>query len=173
MLYGKICLSRFGDLQLTWFFYSLFTGVENLVANDTVVGDPLFTVPLYIPNIADSLGLEEASLCFEIHGDHDKYFNLVSDQCISVNSHYVAADKFWNIIDEVAIRAVDNSGTCRNIRVSLDACAATVDGFDVTSRMQFDGIQIYPAGIGKRVRISVPNCNTRYSLVMWIQCHVS
>lgn len=152
---------------------SLSPGVENIFANDTVVGDPLFTVPLYIPNITLSLGLKEAALCFEIHGDHDQYFNLVSDQCVSVNSHYVAVDRFWNIIDEVAIRAVDNGGTCRNIHVSLDECAATIDGLPVTSRMQFNGIRIYPAGIGRRVRISVPNCNAQYSLVMWVQCQVS
>ena len=40
--------------------------------NDTVIGDPLFTVPLRVTNLGE-LGLGDSiSLCYEVHGDADK-----------------------------------------------------------------------------------------------------
>jgi len=55
--------------------------------NDTVVGDPLLTVP--IPNMRElGIGIDSALLCFEIHGERDSYFNLVTDKCVSVNARY-------------------------------------------------------------------------------------
>ncbi len=40
--------------------------------NDTVIGDPLFTVPLRVTNLGE-LGLGGSiSLCYEVHGDADK-----------------------------------------------------------------------------------------------------
>ena len=116
--------------------------------------------------------MQEAALCFEVHGADNKYFNLVSDECVSVNSHYVAVDRFVNIIDEIGIRTVDNAGACSNIRVSLAGCATTINGMPVTSRVSFNGVRVYPAGLGSRVRISVPNCNPQFSLVMWVHCQV-
>jgi len=63
--------------------------------NDTVTGNPLMVVPL---NVGDStrieLGLSESdrvSLCYEVHGEANQNFNLVSDMCVSVNAHYMRA----------------------------------------------------------------------------------
>jgi len=51
--------------------------------NETVVGDPLLTVP--IPNICEvGIGIDSALLCFEIHGERDGYFNLVTDKCTCI-----------------------------------------------------------------------------------------
>ena len=52
-----------------------------LIRNDTVIGDPLYTVPVF--------GTQERHLCYEIHGRPMRYFNLISDSCVSVNAHYV------------------------------------------------------------------------------------
>jgi len=88
------------------------------VTNDTVVGDPLFTVPI--------LAAMSRSLCFEVHGSADRIFNLVSDVCTTVNAHYTPMDipENGNIIDIscIGVRAVPNSGLCKNVRVELDGC---------------------------------------------------
>ena len=55
-----------------------------LVTNDTVVGDPLFTVPITVMG---------TSLCFEVQGLANRIFNLVSDVCTTVNAHYTIASK--------------------------------------------------------------------------------
>lgn len=40
--------------------------------NDTIIGDPLFTVPLRVTNLED-VGLEQdLSLCYEVHGEPDR-----------------------------------------------------------------------------------------------------
>ena len=139
--------------------------------NDTVVGDPLLSVPLNA-NAMDGLNLnlngKRPSLCFEIHGEEDKYFNLVSDDCVSVNARYVKLNEFMNVINQVAIRTVDDAGTCRNISVDLDSCLPTVDGMQLTSNLRENGvyIRIYRG----HVRVSVPNCNGTSHLVMNVIC---
>ena len=108
------------------------------------------------------------SLCFEIHGEANQYFNLVSDDCISVNARYARLDQYFNIIDQIAIRAVDDASMCRNISVDLDTCLPTMDGVQLTSNFRENGVfvRIYP----NRVRVSVPNCNGTSHLVMNVIC---
>ena len=49
--------------------------------NDTVIGDPLYTVPILVSNEQlSSLNLDSLSLCYEIHGDSGQWFNLVTDE---------------------------------------------------------------------------------------------
>ena len=51
-----------------------YSRAENVLTrvNDTVIGDPLFTVPLRVINLGE-LGLGgRLSLCYEVHGDADK-----------------------------------------------------------------------------------------------------
>ena len=83
------------------------------LVNDSVIGDPLMTVPLHLSNtsVFENIELTEnevVNLCYEIHGRAGEYFNLVSDSCVSVNAHYRKAHQLlgYNIIDEIAVRAV-------------------------------------------------------------------
>ena len=134
--------------------------------NDTVIGDPLLTVPLLVSNL-DNLGLDQnLSLCYEVHGQSDKYFNLVSDICTSVSAHYIGVSSF-NVIDEIGVRAVDNSRNCRDILISKESGGTvTVDGEAVT-RFSEGGISVRK--YQHHVRIAVPNC-AHVDLVMWIIC---
>ena len=139
--------------------------------NDTVIGDPLMTVPLNLQNTSVIPKLGENSilnLCYEVHGEPDATFNLVSDECVSVNAHYtqVRPTETQNVIDAIYVRSVDNAGACRNIAVNLVGCAASVDGVDVTRFMQ-DGVSV--RRYTNRVRIAVPNCQD-LDLVMWVFC---
>ena len=139
-----------------------------VIVNDTVIGDPLLTVPVRIINLESENVTSNLSLCFELHGDNNVYFNLVSDECVSVNSHYSGVGIF-NIIDEIAVKAVDETGECRDILVSLkpDGCATSIDGIEVDQNMARNGVsvRIY----SNRVRVSVPNCD-KTRLVMWVIC---
>ena len=87
--------------------------------DDLVVGDPLFTVPLYDQN-GTSSGMP--SLCYEIHGSTDRAFSLVSDRCTSVNALYSALSipDNGNIISAIGVRAVNKLGRCIDIRVDLN-----------------------------------------------------
>lgn len=119
---------------------------------DSVIGEPLFTVP-----ISDT-----QHLCYEIYGDMDLYFNYISTACVSVNVHYkelatdlVGETRPLHLIDEVAIHTVDNSGNCINILVDRNGCTTSVNG--AFNRMYSDEGVILSA-IGNRVSVNVPNC---------------
>ena len=126
----------------------------------------MLTVPILVTNL-EELGLEQnLSLCYEVHGNSDTYFNLVSDICTSVSAHYFGVSSF-NVIDEIGVKAVDNAGNCRDILVTKDGGGTvTVDGETVSSFSE-NGISVRK--YRSHVRIAVPNC-AHVDLVMWVMC---
>lgn len=133
--------------------------------NDTVVGDPLYEVPV----IVDEEG-EKTSLCYEVQGEADQHFNLISDICVSVNALYTPmVDGSGNFISKVGVLAEDNSGVCQEIEVDLTGCTVRVNGEVITTVYNQDGINIRRRT--NRVRIAVPNCQN-VGLVLWVICEV-
>ena len=151
------------------FCFTLYPGLLN---NDTVIGDPLFTVPLY-DRSGSTPGSLPPALCFEIHGAANRTFNLVSDMCTSVNAQYAPMNipENGNIIDAIGIRAVNSLGWCLDVGVSLASnCTPVVSEGNrtfSTSRYRSGGISV--SKYRDRVRISVPNCEN-VQLVMWVEC---
>ena len=152
-------------------FVLFFFIVDDVVmVNDTLTGDPLMTVPILTdPNVMQ--GDVITSLCYEVHGEADTFFNLISDTCVSVNSHYEKAaidneNITLNIVDSIGVLAYDQ-GICVNIGVSLKNCQASVNGANVSRRYNNNGISV--RSFNNRVRISVPNCAPT-DLVMWVFC---
>ncbi len=140
--------------------------------NDTTIGDPFFTVPVYVSEQElVALNQESLSLCFEVHGERDKWFNLVTDECVSVNGRFVYLLPSLNVIDEIGVRAVDHSGNCVDISVSVHQCTASVNGVSLALNERYSSGGISVRRLGDRVRISVPNCND-HMLVMWAVCQV-
>ena len=129
------------------------------------------TVPIWTdPN--EKEGDPIISLCYDVHGEADKFFNLVSDSCVTVNAHYSKApitspDIYLNVVDAIGVRAVSNIGTCVNIHVGLQGCNTTVNGA-VINMYRSSGIAVRKYS-NNRVRISVPNCEDT-DLVMWAFC---
>ena len=132
------------------------------------------TVPIHAPDIDSDL-----YLCYEIHGVADKYFNLVSDECTSVNAHYAQAPvaPSLNIIDSISIVAVDNKRECHHISVDVDGCLTRVDEETLkplpkkrsTQNGMYEESGVSVRSYTSRVRISVPNCEDN-KLVMWVIC---
>ena len=152
-------------------YHNLFFLPVAQLVNDTIIGDPLFTVPF-------SKGGD--SLCYEVHGSPDQHYNLVSDVCTNVNAYYsnttvMDSDGIFqaNFIRAIGVRAVGSSGECYNIRAFEDvngSCSAMMMGAtDVfpPGMSAFDGITVRRTR--SRVRISVPNCEN-VNLVMWVTC---
>jgi hypothetical protein len=143
-----------------------------VLKNDTVIGDPLFEAALWV-------GEETCkySLCYEIHGESGKHFNLVSDMCVSVNALYTAmrnpAD--GNIISAIGIRGSDDTDACHNIEIVQNQvtgmCDTRINGGSVLaigSDVTTNGINVRQRMMS-RVRVSLPNCE-RIPLVMWVTC---
>lgn len=139
-----------------WSNFSIISGPN---VNDSVVADPQFTVTL-----PDGSG---HSLCYEIHGDAGKYFNLISDTCLSVNAHFTAMSPIRNRMSSIGIHAVpDDSSTCVDIQINY-TCSAVVGGNSTGDLTVIGGIRLRRHG--NRWRVSVPNCE-RPSTVMWVTC---
>ena len=123
---------------------------------------------------------EIKSLCYEVHGRSNAYFNLVSDECVIVNALYSQVGDL-NVVSEIGIHAVTkNEADCVSVKVTQmgDACAATLtlnNGIDmpisVGEMFDKDGIQVRQQN-QYRVRISVPNCE-QVDLVMWATCEIN
>ena len=135
-----------------------------------MIGDPLYTVPILVSeDQLSALNLDKLSLCYEIHGESDQWFNLVTDDCASVNTRYVALTERLNVMDSIGVRAADDAGRCVNIGVDVNECAATVNGapLSIMGRYSSEGVNV--RRYRNRVRISVPNC-ADLTLVMWVIC---
>ena len=136
--------------------------IEGTVVNDTIIGDPLFTV---------TLPEADAFMCYEVHGEAGKYFNLISDTCISVNALYSALvdQPRINMMGEIGIYAKGrgSNASCVEFRIRHSGCSGSVNGETITSLYQQDSISIraYP----KRWRVSLPNCGSS-QVVIWIFC---
>ena len=139
--------------------------IEEKRVNDTIIGDPLYEVPVIIDGEGNTV-----SLCYEIHGEPGEHFNLISDTCVSVNALYssMSDPSNGNIISKIGVLAEDSNGVCQQIEADLDGCIARVNGNNVTLYNQ-DGIHVMRRT--NRIRISVPNCE-RTDLVMWVICEV-
>ena len=129
------------------------------------------TVPI-LTDMSPQAGDEHTSLCYELHGEADKFFSLISDGCTAVNAHYAKADinstnVDVNVVDAIGVRAVGNDSVCRNISVGLSDCQATVDGMPISGMYKKAGIAVRE--YNGRVRIAVPNCADN-RLVMWVFC---
>ena len=75
------------------------------------------------------------SLCYEIHGEAGKIFNLISDDCVQVNAEYSAMDipDNGNVISKIGVLAYDTSGNCVNIEVDVNDCIPVVNGLPYNS----------------------------------------
>ena len=113
------------------------TGLRSI--NDTVFGNPVFTV--LILNTTDGYHRSSAvvfPMCYEVHGQSDSYFNLISDCCTSVNAHYVAAESYFgNVIKVIGVVATDRGNETHYIKVEVNGsgfCEAQVDAWTGTGQ---------------------------------------
>ncbi len=164
---GNVYITYHYTTLLIYLFPSLDVGIQ---VNDTVIGDPLYTVPILVPeDQLQALGLDKMTLCYEVHGESGHWFNLVTDECASVNTRYNPLSNTLNIMDSVAVRAVDDAMNCVNVQVDVRGCTAQVDGVPLGVMEQYLMGGVSVKRYGNRVRISVPNCQEQ-TLVMWVMC---
>ena len=109
-------------------------------------------------------------LCYEIHGDAGQWFNLVTDNCTTVNALYTPLNRSLNVnvIKKIGVKAVNDDNKCVKILVDREQCSVNVDG-TVIGMERYSSGNINVRRYSNRARISVPNCND-ISLIMWVIC---
>ena len=137
----------------------------------------VMSVPLDIDPSLLGLTANTLSLCYQIHGKAEKYFNLLSDQCVSVNAHVIQphSDIDSNVMDQIGVRAIGNNGSCYNIMMNHHDCSVHINGQQLSDNTDFQEEDIvvkqYATSIGQpqSVQISVPNCDSG-SIDIFISC---
>ena len=143
------------------------------LGNDTIIGDPVYTVPLQISPemMAANPNTANLSLCYEIHGRANSFFNLVSDRCVSITAEYLQSvnNSRLNVIGTIGVLAVDNNGDCQRITVDGNGCVASVGATAVTPAAPYNNSGIRVRMNRRHYRIAVPNCELQ-DLVVWAIC---
>ena len=157
------------DEQLLQFCATLLFSILQLLklyqdskCND-VTRRPQYKVPLTV-NKAELPN--KMSLCYEVHGQANKTYNLISDTCISVNALYSPMTSETRVISKIGVLAKDNGGRCQEIEVDLERCAVRVNG-QVMSAYKEDGVEVHRRAT-KKVCITVSNCES--VLVIRVYC---
>lgn len=147
--------------------------VNLITVNDTVTADPVFAVPIHVVEFdLTELNPGELSMCYEIHGDEDKWFNFISDKCLSLNAYYKRGKVFnriGHVIRELGILAEDDNRQCRQVLAVMNDdgdCSVMVDGSEVNVSNS-GGLRVNKNR--NRIRVSVPNCDN-HRVVIWASC---
>ena len=116
-------------------------------------------------------GSDGNSLCYEVHGEAGRYFNLISDTCVSANAYYTAmpSDVQRNRISKIGVKASSGGPEgCVEVEVDLELCVARVGGREVDGSVTISQVRVSRVMINLW-RVAVPNCQ-RPGLVMWVTC---
>lgn len=135
---------------------------------DIVMGDPVFYVPIKLSEFSDLEGL--VGLCFQIHGENNSYYNLISTDCVSVNGLWTAVTKTLNVITEVGV-TFSAQGMCHTLLIDLDWCSITVDEDSVITKdgnYRFKDYLVVKRIEDSMVSIHIPHCDRTIEFL--IQC---
>ena len=85
--------------------------------------------------ISDDIFEQVTALCYEIYGDAENEFNLISDGCVQVNAEYSGTNisVIGNVISRIGVVAYDVADDCIKIEVGMDDCVPYVNGVPVDS----------------------------------------
>jgi uncharacterized protein YegL len=152
---------------------------EYIVVADRVGDDMVFSTVLDISPIEVGVNDKTVSLCYQVHGEEEKFYNLVSDDCLSVNAHVTqpVPGVKSHVIDKIGIRAIGNNATyCYDIGIARENCSVTVNGNPISVNEKFteEGIEVFNDRMIARnpnvIRISVPNCGRALVDAIQITC---
>ena len=148
--------------------------VSLITLTDTVTfhNDPLYEVP--VTHTPPGMDPTTTSLCYQVHGENGKYYNVISDDCIQVNALYEAfkSSSNENFIREVGILARDSKNNCTEIKLRANRCSLSINGISLNESYNENEIIINKSG-KQSFKVMVPNCkNTKGDDIKFeMACH--
>ena len=143
--------------------------------SDYIIGDGLCYVPLLttpLPRVPIQLQ-EQIGICYQVYGKNGSYFNLLTHTCTSVNAHWITVTSSFNIINQIAVRAVSKSlpPVCHTIFVNLEECSVSINGNPPISANGnlFNQGSVVVKRRDNVIEIKVPNCSDQ-TLVIQVEC---
>ena len=116
----------------------------------------------------------EMALCYEIHGRQGRYFNLISEPCLSVNAHYMLQDpdKPLHFIDEIGVVAINEEGTAIQMKIDRH-CNLFVNG-SATNTVFLNSSGVLAEAIPQYNDVVIVTrgsfCGSENETVLWVQC---
>ena len=131
-----------------------------VILTDTVIfhDDPLYEVP--VTHTSEGMDPTTTSLCYQIHGESNNYYNLISDTCIQVNVFYAAFSTnsdAANYIKAIGILAHDSGGSCIKIELQTKRCKLTIDDSSLNGSYSQNKIEVVSTG-KQSYEVNIPNC---------------
>ena len=109
-------------------FRSAVTAAE---VTDVVSADPLFKVHIRLSS--DSPLNPPLALCYQVHGDGNTYYNILSTSHASLNGLWTAETGTLNVLTELSVQTISRTGECYRIIVELEECTVSINGESFTS----------------------------------------
>jgi len=135
-----------------------FTVMSPITLTDAVIfhNDPLYEVP--VTHTPEGMDPTITSLCYQIHGESNSYYNLISDTCVQVNVLYAAfSTTTANYIKAVGILSHDSEGNCAKIELQTKRCKLTIDDGILSGSYSQNNIEVVSTG-RQSYEITLPNC---------------
>ena len=136
--------------------------------------DPLYEVPVI--HTSQGMNATATSLCFQVHGESEKYYSLISDECIQANVQYEAMKnpQDGNFLKEIGILARNDHNNCTEIQLRSNRCIPKIDGIAFNESYDENGIKVEKTG-KRSFEITVPNCKATQAddLQFRIRCQKS
>ena len=149
--------------------------VESLITltdTVTILNDPLYEIP--VTHTPPGMDPTTTSLCYQVHGENGKYYNLVSDDCIQVNALYETFKNSSNenFIKQVGILTRDSKNNCTEIKLRANRCSLSINGKDLNESYNENEIIIINSG-KRSFEVTIPNCkNTKGDDIKFdMACH--
>ena len=148
--------------------------VSPIAVTDTIISlnDPLYEVP--VTHTPPGMDTTTTSLCYQVHGESGKYYNLISDECMQMNALYQAFKNFENenFIKEIGLLIKNSEDNCTEISLRANLCSPVIDGIPFNESYDEDEITIINTG-KRRFEITVPNCKATEAddIKFEIACH--
>ena len=136
---------------------------------DVVSVDPLFTVSIY--SHSDSPLGRLVALCYQIHGDANTYYNILTTPYTSVNGFWSGITESLNLLTKIGVQAISSSGACQSVLVELEGCAVTINGDRLTTdfHRNFPADGVFFSRQEGVVNMRVPN-GDQEDLQLMVEC---
>ena len=141
---------------------------------DVVSADPLFTVAIKTSSELDS-HQQSLYLCYQIHGDGDTYYNLLTTPFTSVNGLWSSFhNSDLHFLTEIGVRALSESGECYTVLVELKNCTVTINS---AAGFTDNGLILNSTGLNvtrrdDRVVVISVSDGSQDDLVLEVECEV-
>jgi len=97
----------------------LVLAVSPVILMDKVIfhDDPLYEVP--VTHTPEGMDPTTTSLCYQIHGRSNSYYNLISDNCVQVNVLYAAYSINLNAANYIKAIGILAHNSVGNYKIEL------------------------------------------------------